>query len=122
MLTGLTTASIQNRHFTENRMIMSNENADPMFVLGKQVVATPGALELLERCGKNAAEFIQRHLRLEKGDLCDDDHESNCEAVKDGSRIFSSFKVGEEKLWVITEAADDCGHRAATTLLLANEY
>lgn len=103
-------------------MIMSQNASSPKFVMGKQVVATQGALALLQRCGKNAAEFIQRHLRLEQGDLCDEDHELNTEAVIDGSRILSSFKLGDEKLWVISEAADDSGQRAATTLLLANEY
>ena len=44
---------------------MSENNGshrNPKFVLGKQLVSTQGALELLEQCGKNAAEFIQRHL------------------------------------------------------------
>ena len=27
-----------------------------------------------------------------------------------------------EKLWVITEAADDDGHRSATTILLPEQY
>ena len=103
-------------------MIMSANNASPKFAPGKHVVATPGALDLLGQCGKTAAEFIQRHVNLEQGDLCDEDHELNGEAVKDGSRILSSFKLGDEKLWVITEAADDCGQRAATTLLLSTEY
>ena len=104
---------------------MSENNGshrNPKFAMGKQVVATQGALGLLEQCGKNAAEFIQSHLRLEQGDLCDEDHDLNSEAVINGSRILSSFKVGQEKLWVISEAADDSGQRAATTLLLPEEY
>lgn len=103
-------------------MIMSNENANTKFALGKQVVATPGALELLQKTGESAQQVLRRHLRLEQGDLCDEDHELNCEAVKDGSRILSSFKLGDEKVWVITEAADGCGQRAATTILRPNEY
>lgn len=104
-------------------MIMSESTSNPKFVLGKQVVGTQGALELLEQCGKNAAEFIQRHLRLEQGDLCDEDHALNAEAVEHGSRILSSFKTAKGKrIWVISEAADDSGQRAATTLLLPEEY
>lgn len=103
-------------------MIMPTNNSKPKFALGKHVVATPGALELIEVSGQSPAEFIKRHVRLEQGDLCDEDHELNAEAVKDGSRILSSFKLGDEKLWVITEAADDDGQRAATTLLLSSEY
>mgnify|MGYP006899627977 FL=1 len=103
-------------------MIMSQNGSSPKFALGKNVVATPGALELLEKTGHSPQQFIRRHLRLEQGDLCDEDHDLNSEAVKDGSRILSSFKLGDEKLWVISEAADDSGERAATTLLLSSEY
>ena len=104
-------------------MIMSANNASPKFALGQQVVATPGALEALEASGQSPQEFISRHLRLEKGELGDEDHALNAEAVEHGSRILSSFKTAKgERIWVITEAVDDCGHRAATTLLRPSEY
>ena len=103
-------------------MIMSANNASPKFALGKHVVATPGALEVIEASGQSPQEFLGRHVRLEQSELSDEDHQLNAEAVKDGSRILSSFKLGDEKLWVITEAADDDGQRAATTLLLSSEY
>lgn len=103
-------------------MIMSANNASPKFALGR-VVATPAALTALEESGQSPLDFINRHLRLEQGELCEEDHELNAEAVKDGSRILSSFKTAKgERVWVITEAADDCGQRAATTLLLPEEY
>lgn len=102
-------------------MIMST-NHKPKFPLG-QVVATPGALEVIEASGQSSQEFLGRHLRLEQGDLCDEDHELNAEAVKDGSRILSSFKTAKgERIWVITEAADEDGKRAATTLCRPDEY
>jgi hypothetical protein len=48
---------------------------------------------------------------------------ANDEALKDGSRILSAYlTLKGKKLWVITEATDDDGHRAATTLLLPEEY
>ena len=104
-------------------MIMSTNNGSPKFAFGKQIVATPGALEALEQSGQSAQQFLNRHVELEQGDLCDEDHELNAEAIKDGSRILSSYKtVKGERIWVITEAADDCGQRAATTLLLPSEY
>ena len=82
-------------------MIMSTNNANPKFALGQQIVATPGALAALEESGQSPQEFISRHLRLEQGDLCDEDHELNAEAVKDGSRILSSFKTTKsERIWV----------------------
>jgi hypothetical protein len=102
-------------------MIMSANTGSPKFALGR-IVATPGALEVIEASGHSPADFITRHVRLEQGDLCDEDHQLNAEAVKDGSRILSSFKTSKgERIWVISEAEDDDGQRAATTLLLPEE-
>jgi hypothetical protein len=52
-----------------------------------------------------------------------EDAEANNEALQDGSRLLSAYvlKTGE-KLWCIPEAEDDQGNRAATTLLLPDEY
>ena len=103
-------------------MINQNNTTSPRFELG-QTVATPGALDALEQSGQSPSEFLKRHLQCEQGDLCDEDHELNGEAVKDGSRILSAFKTTTGiKLWLITEAKDDNGHRSATTLLLPEEY
>ena len=100
----------------------NNNSAHPKFELG-QVVATPGALETLEKSGQSPSEFLKRHLRCEQGDLCAEDHELNSTALQDGSRILSAFKTTTGvKLWVITEAEDGNGHRSATTLLLPDEY
>ena len=102
-------------------MIMQAQN--PKSALGKHVVATPAALEALEDSGQSPQEFLSRHLRLEQGDLCAEDHEANKQAVEDGSRILSSFQTAKYvKIWIITEAADDSGQRAATTLLLPEDY
>ena len=104
-------------------MISENsKTTSPKFELGT-VVATPGALEALEASGQSPNEFLKRHLQREQGDLCDEDHELNGEAVKDGSRILSAFKTSKGiKLWLITEAENGNGHRSATTLLLPEEY
>ncbi len=100
----------------------NSETSSPQFKLG-QVVATPGALEALEQSSQSPSEFLKRHLQLEQGDLCAEDHELNTEALKDGSRILSAFKTSKGvKLWAITEATDGNGHRSATTLLLPEEY
>ena len=101
----------------------NNNSTHPKFELGKTVVATPGALDALEESGQSPNEFLKRHLQCEQGDLCNEDHELNDEALKDGSRILSAYKTTKgTKLWVITEAEDDDGHRSATTLLLPEEY
>ena len=91
------------------------------FQLG-QLVATPGAIRAMQEAGIEPRDLISRHLRGDWGDLCEDDKRLNDEAIKDGSRIFSAYKFGGVKFWVITEAADDSGVRAATTILLPEEY
>jgi hypothetical protein len=48
----------------------------PLFALG-QIVATPGALALLEKAQNLPSEFLLRHLRGDWGDLCRDDQAEN---------------------------------------------
>ena len=100
--------------------------ARPLFSLG-QVVATPGALELLEQFGVNASDLLHRHENGDWGELGVDDKRSNDEALQDGSRIFSAYRIGraDDKLWVITDATDatdDFGVRRVTTILTPRCY
>ena len=89
----------------------------PLFPAGR-LVATPGALALLERANKSPLEFLSRHLRGDWGDLCQEDKTENELSLKFGFRLLSSYPVTEaEKLWIITEA-----DRSVTTLLLPEEY
>jgi hypothetical protein len=87
------------------------------FALG-QIVATQGALDAIDEAGQLPQEFIQRHSRLEQGELSNEDYKENLFSVDRPLRIFSAYrtKLGE-KLWVITEA-----DRSATTILLPSEY
>ena len=94
----------------------------PRFELG-QTVATPAVLKAIERAGHSPSEFLDRHLVGDWGDLCDDDKQANEDALQDGSRILSAYHTRTgTKIWIITEATDDEGHRAATTILLPDEY
>jgi len=86
------------------------------FPLG-QLVATPGALDLLDRAGVDASELLQRHQRGDWGNLPAEDAEENESSVVNGNRILSSYPVGDERIWIITEADRSC-----TTLLLPEEY
>lgn len=86
------------------------------FQLGR-VLATPGALAVLERVEVTPSSLLRRHVRGDWGDLCPEDRQANEEALKVGSRLLSSYKVADDKVWVITEA-----DRSATTLLLPEEY
>ena len=89
----------------------------PLFPAG-QIVATPGALALLEQAKKSPLEFLSRHLRGDWGELCADDKTENELSLKHGYCLMSSYQVTDrEKLWIITEA-----DRSVTTLLLPTEY
>lgn len=97
--------------------------ACPLFLLG-QVVATNGAISignmsLLNRC-------LNRHVRGDWGCMCEEDWETNNQALKAGDRILSAYAIDDSvpcegfwdnTLWIITEA-----DRSVTTFLLPEEY
>jgi hypothetical protein len=90
----------------------------PLFELGR-VVATPGALTVLDDAAQAPSAFLTRHQCGDWGDVCADDKRENDRALKAGNlRILSSYQTTRgAKLWCITEA-----DRSATTLLLPSEY
>ena len=89
----------------------------PLFPLG-QCVATPGALAALEEAGQTPADFLNRHVCGDWGEIHPADKGMNEQALKDGARIFSVYRTSKgEKVWVITEA-----DRASTCILLPDEY
>lgn len=92
------------------------DNKTICFPLG-QLVATPGALALLDRTGENAVELLQRHQRGDWGDVPPEDAIENDNSIVNGTRILSSYQLVDERIWIITEA-----DRSATTLLLPEEY
>jgi hypothetical protein len=101
---------------------MITNNASQKFSLG-QIVATPGAIEALESAGQTAKEFLARHAQGDWGIVNAEDRQANDASRLDGSRILSAYRLNDgTKIWIITEAADDNGNRAATTLLLPEEY
>ena len=88
-----------------------------LFALGN-VVATPGALDLLDRTATNAADLLQRHQSGDWGTLPPEDAALNDYSVTHEGRLLSSYSLNEnERLWIITE-----WDRSATTLLLPSEY
>lgn len=86
------------------------------FPLG-QIVATPGALDLLDRHAINASELLMRHQSGDWGVISAEDAQENDLSVVEGFRILSSYPIGSERIWIITEA-----DRSSTTLLLPEEY
>jgi hypothetical protein len=92
------------------------------FQLGR-LLATPGALQALQEAGQSPSDFLSRHANGDWGLIDRDDWQSNDSSLVDGSRLLSAYKTAKGvKLWIITEAADDDGNRAATTILLPDEY
>ena len=100
---------------SNNRQSRS-DSGSVLFPLGT-VGATPGALDLLDRTGMNAAIFLDRHQRGDFGTVGTEDAQANRAAIEHGSRILSSYMVGGERLWIVSEA-----DRHSTTLLLPEEY
>ena len=87
------------------------------FPLG-QLVATPGALRLVEASGVNPAELLRRHQNGDYGVIDKTDWQANEQAIVDGERILSAYLLPTgEKLWVITEA-----DRSSTCILTPDEY
>lgn len=94
---------------------------DPRPELGK-IVATRNALACLGKHVVDPMHIVRWHQQGLRGALDKDDVAANQSALKDGGRIFSSYIIGGEKVWVITEAADEDGSRSSTTILLPSEY
>lgn len=98
------------------RSINEIRRKPPLFSLG-QIVATPAVLTHLEKYGVNAAEYLERHVRGDWGEIPSEDAVENKVAVLHGFRVISSYTIANEKVWVVTEA-----DRSVTTLLFPSEY
>lgn len=93
------------------------DSVRPRFRIG-EVVATPGAMEAMDRTQTAPHELIGRHGKGDWGDVCEEDAEANEVALKDGARIFSVYHLKDAtKVYVITEA-----DRSSTCILLPEEY
>lgn len=100
-----------------NDSFPTSGSATPLLPLG-QVLATPGALELLRSLKLTPLQFVLRHMGGDWGDVCEEDRQANAEALAHGARVVSVYVLGPtQRLWIITEA-----DRSSTTLLLPEEY
>jgi hypothetical protein len=83
-----------------------------------RVVATPGALRALEKAEQLPAEFLDRHVNGDWGNVTDADKQENEGAVEQGFRILSAYTTSAgDWIWVLTEA-----DRSVTSILLPSEY
>ncbi len=89
----------------------------PLFSPG-QIVATPGAIEAMNKHQCLPATLLDKHLSGDWGSVCKEDAATNDDAVQHGDRILSSYQIGERvRIWLITE-----WDRSVTTILLPSEY
>ena len=104
----------------DTKQISGSPEATPTasrFPLG-QIVATKGAVEALLEAKMEADQLLLRHLKGDWGDLCESDKRLNEQALKEQTRLLSSYLLTTgEKIWIITEA-----DRSVTTLLTPSEY
>ena len=97
---------------------MASPKGASLFALGR-IVATPGALEVLEETGADASDMLRRHAAGDWGEVPPEDARENRYSVEHGFRILSSYSVGDEgeRLWIITEA-----DHSSTCILRPDEY
>lgn len=62
-------------------------------------------------------ESFERYLNGDWGDLCAEDKAENEKAIRDSERIFALYKIGSDKIYIITEH-----DRSVTTILFPHEY
>ena len=93
--------------------------SEPKFS-SKMLVSTPAAIAAFERSGDSMRIFLAKHFALDKGTLCEEDHQLNLQSIVKGkeTRVFSAFTLSDStKIWIITE-----WDRSVTTVLLPEEY
>lgn len=88
----------------------------PLFDPG-QIVATPAALAACDADNVDPVQLIKRHIGGDWGLLSKHDLKANADAISYGARVLSKYRVGDDSLYVITEA-----DRSRTCLLLCSEY
>jgi hypothetical protein len=85
------------------------------FSLG-QIVITRGAQAVIPN--EEVIAALKRHAAGEWGQLCEEDHQANEEALRVGNRLLSVYHSATRvKFYVITEH-----DRSVTTILLPEEY
>jgi len=103
---------------------MTGITTTPKFNPGGVLLATPGASEAFQRNDQAPFEFLKRHVAGDWGEeLCQEDRLLNDQALIDGSRLLSAYKLKDgTKIWIITEAVGENGRRESSTFLLPSEY
>ena len=109
----------ENQTQTENTAGSTHETTAPKLLFDPgQIVATPGALATMQSNNCLSLDLLLRHLTGDWGIIPKEDAKANQQALKEGSRLMSSYPLDDgSSIWIITEA-----DRSYTTFLLPEEY
>lgn len=91
----------------------------PMFELGK-ITMTHGVFTRFSNDGAFSAfvdASLLKYAQGDWGDTCEEDAKQNDISVKEGERIFATYRYVDTTVWIITE-----WDRSATTILFPSEY
>jgi hypothetical protein len=110
------TEKVDDAHFANLR-----QAGKLLFELG-QVYATPAVLAHLERHEMYPSVLLGPHCHGDYGELDEEDRRANNAALVSGGRILSVYVVEGQRIYVITDAADEQGVRLTTTILFPREY
>ncbi len=97
-----------------NANVQGGSRGPRRFSLGRLVITRNAAEHLSEQCVLRA---IVRHATGDWGELDAHDWAANEWALVHTGRLFSAYRDGDTRFWVITEA-----DRSATTVLLPEDY
>lgn len=75
------------------------------------------AVALSAAVALEVANALERFLRQDWGDLCEEDIDTNKQALETGDRIFAAYGTSKGDIYIITEI-----DRTITTVLFAEEY
>jgi hypothetical protein len=84
------------------------------FPLGRVVMTANAGQQLAATA---VVEGLQRHASGDWGEVCPDDREENELSLKEGYRLMSVYRSGDDRFWIITEA-----DRSVTTVLMPEDY
>lgn len=90
------------------------------FELGQTVVTA--AIDVRMKEDKAFERFVRtslgRYINCDWGDTCEEDKQSNEDALKDGDRLLAVYKYNADtEIWIITE-----WDRSVTTILFPSDY
>ena len=91
----------------------------PKFEIGNLVMTRTVAVDCSENeiFSKEVFESLERYCSCDWGEMCEEDIETNNEALVNGERLLGAYETSQGKIYIITE-----WDRSCTTILFTEEY